>query len=96
MNRTLSSGIFSSKDLKMRNTLYILAAAMLSMGIASAAFACGHERYISPYGWRAMTPRWGGAWHGPCEFIEGQRGYINGCGELIPSQNDPEGRPGTG
>jgi hypothetical protein len=81
----------------MRNAFYTLTAAALAICITSVAFAQSYERYVSPYDWRAMTPRRGGAWQQPCgDFTEGQHGYINSCGELIPSQNDPEGRPGTG
>lgn len=81
----------------MRNAFDTLIAAALAICITSVAFAQSYERYVSPYDWQAVAPPRGGAAQHPCaDFTEEQHAYINSCGEFIPSQNDPEGRPGTG
>jgi hypothetical protein len=77
------------------------ALAELSLGVGQTAFAhCGHNRRVAEHAYRNIAPH-SHAYqerapdNGNCgTFREREQAYINGCGELIPSDSGPG--PGGG
>lgn len=70
-------------------------AVILALGFVSTASAHTHHHHRS--NWRAIYAEPHRTMGGSCEdFDQRSYSYINGCGEYIPSPDDPASYPGNG